>query len=69
MRNHVCPDCSQLVTGDKWAGHVAKHGRLVPDPHARSVIAGEEGDDSAAQEQHDQDREDLVAAASPRRYR
>lgn len=47
MRSHVCPDCGQLVRGEKWAGHIIKHGRIVPDPHSRSVIEEDDHEEGA----------------------
>lgn len=47
MRSHVCRDCGQLVRHDRWTAHIAKHGRIVPDPHARTVYAEDEtGEDN-----------------------
>lgn len=42
MRSHLCPDCGQLVKHERWAGHLAKHGRVVSEPHTRTVITDEE---------------------------
>jgi hypothetical protein len=46
--NRICPDCGQLVTGrQKWASHIIKHGRVVPDPHTRITMDEDEEEVSA----------------------
>lgn len=47
MRDHICPDCGQLVKHARWAGHILKHGRIVPDPHSRTTLASEEEEQEA----------------------
>lgn len=48
MRDHICPDCGQLVRHVNWKDHIfRKHGRIVPDPHSRTVLAGEEEETEA----------------------
>lgn len=42
VRSHICSDCGQLVRHDRWARHILKHGRIVPDPHSRTSVTDEE---------------------------
>lgn len=52
--SHVCPDCGQLVEGkdsqgrDKWPLHLIKHGRLVSNPHASSVVRDDDAEEVGA---------------------
>lgn len=44
QKSHLCGDCMQVVPHARWAGHIARHGRLVPDAHARTLITDDDDD-------------------------